>query len=87
MITLFGSQFGLLYPALLAALPLLLGALIYAYLRRGRGQRLVVSSLLIFQQLQTRAAQRRRFFPPLRFFLELLSGRVYLLLEGTGSCF
>ena len=72
MIGLFGAQFGFLYPALLAAAPVVFGLLIYAYLKRGRGTPRIVPTLLLLRSLKQRAASRSKFVPPVRFFFELL---------------
>lgn len=52
-----------------AAVPLL----VLAYLRRRQGRRLTVSSVLILKTLTKRRLIRRKFKPPLRFFVELLA--------------
>ena len=47
--------------------------LVLAYLRRQQTKRYVVSSVLVLKTLSRRSAPRRRFLPPLRFFLELFA--------------
>jgi len=59
-------------PWLLAGL-LLTPALILAYLHRNPTKRKIVSSLIVLKSLTLKPAPRRKFKPPLRFFLELLA--------------
>lgn len=68
----FGSGFGVLLPMFLGLLPLGLGFLIYVYRRRGQGQRIFVASTLILKKISKPIRARRNFFPPPRFFWELL---------------
>lgn len=72
MITFLGTQFGFLFPRLLFVLPFAAGVLIYAYLRRGRGKKVTVASLLLLRALTRRSHARKQFVPPFRFFFELL---------------
>ena len=81
----FGSPFGFLFPAVLIAAPLLVGALIYAYLRRGQGTRIPVATLLILRDLQRSSTSRKIFAPPFRFFFELLL--LTILLLGAAGLF
>ncbi len=69
-------QFGL--PYALLAFPLALLALVWAYRRKGRGQKVIMSSLLLLKMLQQERKARQKFSPPLRFLLELL---LFLLLS------
>ncbi|MCB0331920.1 MAG: VWA domain-containing protein [Bdellovibrionales bacterium] len=75
--------FGLLYPLSLLLLPLGLGALFWAYRRHGKGQKIVVSSTLLFEVLREKASFRKKFRPPLRFFLEVLL-LIILVLGASG---
>ncbi len=59
-------------PWLLGAL-LLTPALILAYLHRNPAKKKIVSSLVVLKALTLRPLPRRKFKPPLRFFLELLA--------------
>ena len=59
--------------------------LIFAYLRKDRRKRQVVSSILVLQHLSRKRALHRRFKPPLRFFLELLA--LLLLVSAAASPF
>ncbi len=79
MTEMFFSRFGFVFPALMALAPLVLGFLVYIYLRRGRGRRVQVPTLLLLKNLQRTHQARKSFFPPPRFFLELV---VLLLLVG-----
>lgn len=63
---------GLLTPAALIALPLAVAGLVYAYLKRGKGERQPVASTLILKRLTKTSSARKIFTPPPRFFLELL---------------
>ena len=71
-IALFGSTYGIAAPILLLGIPLSLGLLVYAYLRKGRSKEVIVSSLLLLKSLKKIRPARKNFVPPLRFFLELL---------------
>ena len=53
----------------LCAVPLL----ILAYLKRQQSKRYVVSSVLVLRTLSRKVSPKKRFLPPLRFFLELLA--------------
>lgn len=53
----------------LCAIPLL----ILAYLKRQQSKRYVVSSVLVLRTLSRKVSPKKRFLPPLRFFLELLA--------------
>ena len=66
------SMFSFLTPLWLCAL-FALPLLIFAYLRKQQSKRYVVSSVLVLKTLSRRVAPKKRFFPPLRFFLELLA--------------
>ena len=59
-------------PWLLGGL-LLTPALILAYLHRNPTKRKIVSSLIVLKSLTLKPAPRKKFKPPLRFFLELLA--------------
>ncbi|MCB0322198.1 MAG: BatA and WFA domain-containing protein [Bdellovibrionales bacterium] len=52
---------------------LLIPLLVLAYLKKRQRKTRVVSSVVILEQLAKRRVTRRRFRPPLRFFLELLA--------------
>ncbi len=78
-----------MYPAALLAIPLATAALIYLYRKRGISRDTVVSTLLLLQKLPERLSARRRFIPPLQFWIDLLI--VFLLicavsdLRATGT--
>ena len=63
---------GLLTPTALLVLPLAVAGLVYAYLKRGKGERRQVASTLILKRLSQVSSARKIFTPPPRFFLELL---------------
>jgi hypothetical protein len=67
-----GAGFGFAMPGLLLLLPLAAAVLIYAYLKRGQGRRVLVSTLLLLKEFKRPAPLRKKFIPPPRFFLELL---------------
>lgn len=82
MISLFGTMYGLLSPWWLVLFPIGAAVLVYAYLRRGQGERTLVPTLLILRKLKRTSLARRKFIPPRRFFYELL---VLLLLVTGGA--
>jgi hypothetical protein len=71
MITFAGTVVGASWPVFLAAIPVGLGALIYLYRAKGTGQPQVTSTLFLLSQMPHYAPNRRRFVPPLQFWLEL----------------
>lgn len=71
------------FPGLLAVAPLFVAGLFYAYKRRGRGARLLVSSTMLLRQLQQVSHARSTFVPPMRFFVEL-AVVLCLALAGAG---
>ncbi len=73
---------GLTSPLFLAALPFGVAALVYAYLKRGRGTPIVVPSILILKLLDHAQVARKNFVPPIRFFVELL---IVLLLVAAAA--
>ena len=72
MISLFGITLSAVSPIFLAALPILVGGLVYLFRARGKSQPKVTSSLFILKKLPTYAPSRRRFLPPMQFWLDLL---------------
>lgn len=64
--------FGVLSPAYLMLIPAVLAGLLYAYRKGGRGKEIIVSTLLIFKKLTVPPRSRQKFWPPPRFFLEVL---------------
>ncbi len=62
-----------LFPWALALAPAGLGALIYAYRRRAKGTPTFVSTAFILRQFIGTPPSRKNFFPPLRFFIDLLA--------------
>jgi hypothetical protein len=71
MISLAGSTISALYPWALAALPLAAGLLVYVYRKKGSSSAQVVSSLFLLKNLPRATPGRRRFVPPLQFWIEL----------------
>ncbi len=70
-------------PLVAIILPALLGFLVYAYFRKGRGAKSIVPTLFLFQKLQNPGTARSSFLPPLHFFSELfLILLLMLLLAG-----
>lgn len=82
---LFGATFGFHWPWLLAGVPVLIGMLVYVYLRRGRGKRIIVGTLLILKELRRPVVARQKFMPPFRFFFELLV--LILLMLGAAELY
>ena len=72
MFSLFGASYGFLSPLFLIGLPIVLGGLVFAYLRGGKRNVIQVSSLLLLKQLVQSRPARKKFWPPPRFFIELL---------------
>jgi hypothetical protein len=72
MISLFGITLSAVSPIFLVALPILVGGLVYLFRARGKSQPKVTSSLFILKKLPTYAPSRRRFLPPMQFWLDLL---------------
>ncbi len=77
--------FGLLYPLSLLLVPLGVAALVWAYRKHGQGKRTVVSSTFLFEALREKASFRKKFRPPLRFFLELLL--LFALIAGAAGLY
>jgi hypothetical protein len=61
-----------LSPWMLAAAPVAAGMLIYIYRKRGSSTQRVVSSLFLMRSLPRATPGKRRFVPPLQFWIELL---------------
>lgn len=86
-----GLGLGLLSPAWLVLAPLGIGVLVYAYLRRGTGRRVVVGTLYLLKTLRRPSFSRKKFTPPPRFYLEvvlllaLALAAAGLYREGFGS--
>jgi hypothetical protein len=59
-------------PALLVLIPAILAGLFYAYRRGGKGREIIVSTVFILRELAGVPKTRQKFWPPPRFFLELL---------------
>lgn len=71
MITLAGTVVSAAWPVFLAAIPLGLGALIYLFRAHGSGAPQVASTLYLLARIPQYAPNRRRFLPPLQFWIEL----------------
>lgn len=83
---LLGATYGFASPIVLAlAAPIVIGSVVYAYLRRGRVKPQVVPTLFLLKALQGASRSRRRFFPPIRFFFELLL--LSLLILGSAGLY
>jgi hypothetical protein len=72
MTSLLGYTLSTLSPWVFAALPVALGLLVYVYRKRGESGRTIVSAIFLFEKLPRVTPARRKFVPPLRFWLELL---------------
>ncbi len=66
-----GMAFSFAWPLALGAIPLALGALVYLFRARGTTQSRITSSLFLLTQLPQYLPSRRRFMPPMQFWLEL----------------
>ena len=73
MISLFGFSLGAALPALLLTAPLALGLLIYVFKRTGSTKDNIVSTLLFLRDLPRILPARKKFVPPLQFWIELLA--------------
>jgi hypothetical protein len=82
MMTLFGMSIDAVWPWFLVAAPLALGLLIYIFRAKGTAQPTVTSTLFLLRALPSYLPQRKRFIPPLQFWLELLA---FLLLALAAS--
>lgn len=71
MISLLGHSVSAAAPWLLLGIPLGLAALVYIYRARGSSSETVVSTLLLLRQLPERLTARKRFSPPLQFWIDL----------------
>lgn len=85
------APIGFTSPLLLGLIPLSLGYLLYIYLKRGAGQKIVVSSTLIFGQLHRFSVARKNLNIPWRLLLELALfcllalGAAGTFLSGSGE--
>lgn len=75
------TSWGLLWPAGLILLPLIVAVLIYAYLRQGQSKKIVVPTLMILRALSQVERARQKIRLPWRFFFELMV--LLLLLAGA----
>lgn len=81
--TIFGTAYSFSWPFFLAAIPLGVAGLVYIYRKRGLVRdSAVVSSIFLIRSLPTYLPSRRRFVPPLAFWLQLL---LLLLLSLAAS--
>lgn len=71
MMQLFGLTLNATAPWLLLGIPASTALLVYAYRSRGVSAHAVVSTLLLLKRLPPHQAARKRFVPPLQFWLEL----------------
>lgn len=70
-------------PAFLILIPAVLVGLFYAYRRGGKGRELVVATVFLLRKLASTPKTRSKFWPPPRFFFELL-GLCILSLAAAG---
>ncbi len=75
--------FSFLSPFYLALLPVVAASLFYAYRRGGKGREVVVATTFILRELVGIPKIRQKFWPPPRFFLELLT-LIALILGAAG---
>lgn len=73
MISLFGSSIGALSPWFLTAIPCGAALLVYIFRRKGVANPQITSSLFLLRQLPEYLPSRKRFIPPLQFWLELIA--------------
>lgn len=81
--TLFGYTVSALAPWLLLGIPLAAGILIAVYRARGSTQEVVISTLMLVRELPELLTARKRFSPPLQFWIEL-AALVLLSLAAAG---
>lgn len=79
----FLGKWGTLWPVGLVFLPVILGLMLYLYLKRKSGQALPVATLFLLRNLKNCGAARRKINLPWSFFVELLL-LLLLLLGGVG---
>lgn len=82
MIPLFGSALGASWPLFLAAIPLATALLVYIFRTRGMARPVITSTLFILSKLPHYQPHRRRFVPPLQFWLELAACLLLALAAG-----
>lgn len=75
-----------LSPFMLALLPIVVGGLWYAYKRMGQARKLTVGTSFYLKKLRGTSSSRRRFIPPWRFLIELVS-LLLLTLAAAGIVF
>lgn len=76
---------GFLSPAWLALVPFVGALLVFAYLRRGKGRQVKVGTLFLLRSLKRPVFSRKKFRPPLRFYVELLL--LLLLILGAAGLY
>ncbi len=69
---LFGTAISAAWPIWLAAIPLALAALVYLFRKRGSSKPQVAATLFLLSRIPQYSPHRRRFLPPLQFWLELV---------------
>jgi hypothetical protein len=82
MMTLFGTTIGAAWPLFLLAIPVSLALLVYIFRAKGSSQPTVTSTLFLLRKLPSYLPHRKRFIPPLQFWLELLA---FILLASAAS--
>lgn len=91
MISLFGTSLGASAPLLLLGVPLATALLVYVYRNLGTSTHAVVSTLLFLRELPNRPTSRKKFVPPLQFWIELAAlsllslAAAEIFLANTGS--
>jgi hypothetical protein len=91
MISVFGTSLGATAPLLLLGVPLATALLVYVYRNQGTSKHAVVSTLLFLRELPNRPTSRKKFEPPLQFWIELAAlsllslAAAGLFLANTGS--
>jgi hypothetical protein len=71
MIQLFGTAISAAWPIWLATIPIALAALVYLFRQRGSSKPQVTATLFLLSRIPEYSPHRRRFVPPLQFWLEL----------------
>lgn len=71
MISLFGTTVSAAAPWFLVGIPAATALLVYIFRKKGSGARYITPTLFLLKQLPDYAPARRRFVPPLQFWIEL----------------
>jgi len=83
MISIFGTTLGSTAPWILIGIPLVSALLVYVYRNLGTSKNSIVSTLFLLRDLPLRPTSRKKFTPPLQFWIELFA-LLLLILAASG---